>query len=1157
MASEIAPIHKCLPVEETIIRLKEDVVHKVRRLGGSPTLLKGTGTILLFQMIQPFFYYTTNQSLPANAENLIPVCPPFDSSVCRYAKPGRPECYNDSQCTDSKKCCCSPTCGLRCLDPDIVKAGHCPNIQAKCMTEVTDKCDNDIDCPGSQKCCNICGKNCWDPEPEPFMVCPRNDDDPSVSLQCNLGTCTRDSDCEIGEKCCPSENGPSCVKYIKDVTYVCPAFNSSICHLARPGPNECHDDSQCTDSKKCCCSSNCGLKCVVPEKVKAGLCPIQRIMCLIRPTFTCKSDCDCPGSEKCCNICGKNCFEAVQAAQKSLGCTLQGWKMDTFTQPGDILIGGIFLVYSGYDFPLVSFQETPKPLSCKGFHIRYYRDVLGLKFAIDEINNSPDLLPNITLGFSLLESCMSELRAIGGVMSLLSGKETPVPRYNCHKTSSMVGIVGDMASALSLPIARILGVLYYPQISHGASSSSLSDKVNFPSFMRTVSSNMFQNIALSRLVNLFGWTWVGMLIVDNDVGEQGGRAIRAEIEKSGSCVSFAEKIHLSYSRAKVLKVVGIIRQSLANIIILHSTEPHVMALLDTLFDEGVTGKIFISSVSFTITPGLFSRKAWKVLNGTVGLMPKTRPMPGFESFLQSLHPAFTYPFIKPFWESAFHCSWSAKRTLENEANFSSSGSLCTEDGDPRMNIPELFEIYDLSYTYHAYLAAYAYAYSLHALLKCQPAQRVCTNVSSIRPWQVLKSLKKTPFRPPSGDAIAFDANGDVSASYDIVTIRILKGEFQLVTVGSFNPGAKAGHMIDINTSDILWNEQFSQVPQSHCSDSCPPGYRRVPRQGQPTCCFDCVLCSAGDISNRTDAAECLRCPGEQWSNEERNRCIPKIIEFLSYQEPLGIILVLIATGSSILALCILWIFIRFKDTPVIKATNRELSYILLVSLILCFLCCLVFIGRPSTITCLLRQTFFSVIFSISISSVLAKTIMVILAFKATRINSPLRKWLGPTIPRNVIGLCSALQISICTLWLHRSPPFPTMNAATENYKIILECDEGQKVFYYMSLGFMAFLAMISFLVAFLARNLPGGFNEAKLITFSMLVFCCVWISFIPAYLSTSGKYTVAVQIFAILASSVGLLSCIFLPKCCIILLRPERNSRQFIGVNKDFRHQRV
>ncbi|XP_063775227.1 extracellular calcium-sensing receptor-like [Pseudophryne corroboree] len=830
--------------------------------------------------------------------------------------------------------------------------------------------------------------------------------------------------------------------------------------------------------------------------------------------------------------------------------------MESFTQHADILLGAVFVVHSGFEFQQPSFQEHPKPALCTGFHIRYYRDVLGVMFAIEEINKSADLLPNITLGFSLVDSCMSELRAVGGALSLLAGVRTPSPGFDCHFRSFMVGIIGELVSALSLPIAQILGVLHYPQISHGATLAALSNKINFPSFLRTSPSNRFQSVAFTQLLGLFGWTWVGMVVVDNDVGNQGAQAIQAAIERSGVCLAFLEKIHLSYSAKQVKRVVDVIKESSASVLILHGPEVHVKTLLDTMFDEGVTGKIFMSSASFGMTPGLFSKKAWKVLNGTIGFIANTGTMPGFEEFLLHLHPSgnSTYPFTRLFWESTFNCRWP-RGDLEPD---NSTGPdikekvSCTGAEEFGEKMPYLFETNNLSYTYHAYLAVYAYAYALHSLLGCHTKEKggfnnaPCEDITAAQPWKVLHYLKRTSFYGKSDQAVTFNSDGDLPPSYDIINIQIINNSFNLVKVGRFDPEAKLGDRITLNISAALWNEHFPHVPVSVCSESCHPGQRRAPQTRRPICCYDCVACPAGEVANGTDADKCLRCPFDQWSSNERDRCIPRVVEFLAYEEPLGIMLVAMVVSFSTLTLCILVVFIKHQETPMVKATNRELSYILLVSLILGFLCCLVFIGQPSTFSCLLRQTLFSVVFSISISSVLAKTSMVILAFKATRLNSPYRKWLGPSIPRNVVGCCFILQIVICSVWLYNSPPFPALSDDPESHKIIFECNEGQKLFFYVTLGFLGCLAMVSFFVAFLARNLPRSFNEAKLITFSMLVFCSVWASYIPAYLSTSGKYTVAVQVFAILASSAGLLICIFLPKCYIIILRPEKNNKKHL-----------
>ncbi|OCT57033.1 hypothetical protein XELAEV_18004093mg [Xenopus laevis] len=292
---------------------------------------------------------------------------------------------------------------------------------------------------------------------------------------------------------------------------------------------------------------------------------------------------------------------------------------------------------------------------------------------------------------------------------------------------------------------------------------------------------------------------------------------------------------------------------------------------------------------------------------------------------------------------------------------------------------------------------------------------------------------------------------------------------------------------------------------------------------------------------------CLKCEDYEWPNQEKTLCIKKQIEFLSYDsDSIILVFIIISTLLFIIAAVILGIFISFRDTPVVKANNRNLSFFLIVSIKLSFLSVFLFLGRPTDITCKLRQISFGITFSIAMSSILAKSFMVCLAFKATNPGSQWRKWVRVKVAYFIVSVCSIIQILISVIWLATSPPFVEFNIMAEPGKIIIQCNEGSVITFYIVLSYMGLLASVSFIVAFLVRTLPDCFNEAKYITFSMLLFCSLWITMIPAYLSTKGKTTVCVEIFAILTSSAGLLGCIFLPKCYIIVFKPEMNTKQHL-----------
>ncbi|XP_068135865.1 vomeronasal type-2 receptor 26-like [Hyperolius riggenbachi] len=841
-------------------------------------------------------------------------------------------------------------------------------------------------------------------------------------------------------------------------------------------------------------------------------------------------------------LCVTPCKSQIQASHTACRLDLVSAIEDyEYVQDGDIIIGGIFTVNyfmtglerSGDIVHSMMLCLRPVPL--------YYKYLLVFLFAVNEINKDPDLLPNVTLGYQLYDSCADNRKAVKSVLQILSGPGQTVPNYSCRRHRKVAGFIGDQGSVTTVSIAQLLAIYRHTQISHGATSNFLNDRNIYPTFFRTVRGDEAIYSTISSLVQFFGWTWVGVISSDDDSGNEETQLLTKHLTVKGICVAYMVKIKYNKISATDIihrTIIEIIQKSSAQVIILCGTYSSYMADLLVAIRPVLRDKTLVFGPTFALNTFLMEHYM-EAFNGTLAVQPSNLPIPDmrgfFDEFTVANHPEDM--LLRHIWRHNKCCSLNNAASNKLYAQMSN----CTpQNCSGTEMVTDFISFQSRGLTDRVYNAVYSLAHAIDKM-KSSPGggvngTRFFSDQQRLNYWMKAQSLSVRNF--------VFDQYGELVTPFKVGNWRTFKNGSCIVRIIGQIQQTNSHQAFSIRVEAILWKHGMTEVPRSQCSEKCLPGSRKVTRSGIHSCCYDCVECSAGEISNVTDSENCHKCQYDEWPNEKKDRCVPKVLDFLSYTGDIIVVFFSVSSGGfSLITMLILGIFISHRDTAIVKANNRNLSFILLLSIMLSFLCVFLFLGRPVDVSCLLRQICFGILFTAAVSCILGKTIMVYIAFKATKLGSLWQRWIGTNLAKNVAISCSSIQVIICVSWLSISPPFQEMDFYSSQGKIIIQCNEGSLLGFYSVLGYMGLLAAVSFLLAFMVRTLPDIFNEAKYITFSMLVFCSVWIAMIPAYLSTRGKYMVAVEIFAILTSSGGLLACIFLPKCFIIFWRPELNTK--------------
>ncbi|XP_016050199.2 vomeronasal type-2 receptor 116-like [Erinaceus europaeus] len=782
------------------------------------------------------------------------------------------------------------------------------------------------------------------------------------------------------------------------------------------------------------------------------------------------------------------------------------------------------------------------PYSEENFQITWwdwsnYPYVLAFLFAIEEINKNTHLLPNLTLGFNIYNALHLHHKTLENILFWFSGGKQAVPNYHCQKQKKSVAIIAGTRIEFFTDIGPLLELYKTPQVIYGPFDSLLNDKDHFPSVYQMTTKDNFLVPGMVWLLQHFDWTWVGFIASEGIRSKKFFLALKALMLKKDICLVFTIMLSNSWIRNANIFIQTIDCQAISkvNVTIVYGDADIFMGIHILAKTCGLSSKMWIIATEAYID--LYKMKnIMDLFHGSLSFSPTKRELPGFEDFVRTFNPS-KYPedfYIIQLWLDMFNCSFAG----------SPCGNLkvCPPNSTLEF-IPGTIDLMTMSESsYIIYNAVYVVVQALHEMFLAKIEIELTSEAK--RPmflsWQLHPFLRSVEFTNNMGDHIYLDDKRNTEKKYDVLNISPFPAAHGLlVKVGEFVSNGQNKNLV-INEEIINWPVELEEPPQSVCTQSCGPGFKKVANE-KDICCFRCVFCPKGEISHQKDAQTCTQCSDQEYPNQNQTYCLPKLVTYLDFEDSLGMALACTALCFSIITIAILWVFVKNQDTPIVKANNRTLSYILLISLLLCFLCSFLFIGRPNTIICIFQQITFGLVFTVAISTVLAKTITVLLAFKSVKPGRTMRWLLASGASNYVIPICTFVQVIICGIWLGLSPPFIDVDTRSEPRHLLIVCDKGSVAAFYCVLGYLGSLALVSFSLSYLVRNLPDAFNEAKFLTFSMLVFCSVWVTFLPVYHSAQGKLMVALEIFSILASSAGLLVCIFAPKCYIILISCDKN----------------
>ncbi|XP_068084328.1 metabotropic glutamate receptor 3 [Anabrus simplex] len=836
---------------------------------------------------------------------------------------------------------------------------------------------------------------------------------------------------------------------------------------------------------------------------------------------------------------------------------------------GDIMLGALFPVHrkgsGGVDCGRIQVEDGIQPLE-------------AMLYTVQQINKDPHLLPGIRLGMLAFDSCDNPSYGLEQSLDFLKGfiahfnefhdqdfmcNDGSLPVFRARGFDQVVAVIGAQSSSVTIQVATMLRLFRIPQVSYMSTSPSLSNKDRFPYFFRTVPSDINQAHAMLEILRQFNWTYVSVVYSDNEYGTRGFETLSELAANYSICFTTPQRIDKDHFTDKDYRQVvdNIAARKDVRVVVVFAEKLTILRLLDAARQKGMGSHfVWLGSDAWSLSSHreLLSRSMKndgeeQVLEGALAIQPLARTLSGFDEYFNSLtlDHAEVNPWFREYWKET-HCEkrhYARFRSVDEAGgNMTTTPTTTTED-----SLEECSRT-PLNYRQQRYLhfvrdAVYSVAYALHNLqqAKCGPEPAgYCKEMEHIDGDDLRVYLSNVTFSDEGGKTFRFLDGRDGPPRYSILNFQRddETNNYHWNIIGNYTLSEDGRPNLNIDY-DVMKYRMGSKdgFPKSACSQTCAPHEVKI-REGEETCCWRCQACSPYQF--RKDEFSCKDCKQGYRAAPNMKKCVPIPEEFIDFQNPWAIGAMAVASLGILLTVFVALIFWTYNDTPVIKASGRELSYLLLLGILASFCVTFVIVARPTNFTCGLTRFFLGFCYTLCYAAIVTKTNRIARIFNNKGCSPHKTKYTSPVSQLVITALLTSIEVIINMSWLIYVPPTVTHTFPTQDSRLLI-CDGLEDHSYMVSLVYPFILIGICTAYAIKTRKCPGGFNETKHIAFTNYTAIIIWLAFVPLYIaSTSNSIRIVTLALSLSLSGLVQLGCLFFPKLYIVLFKPEKNTKEVV-----------